>query len=523
MQIGPKSNSIGAYGLRNAVRTVNNLRNIDFDSNFSYAYDGSGVHISAKPNLNKDALENYHFKIESNTASSTNGDIIIRGGFWIRESGDDRQIVGSKNDDGSDYHIVSNSYSEQYTSLSCGNAAPKYIYLETNVAMRPTTVEIKQSTTWPTNEEPEKSKLVLGWVYSNTSSSQLEINQFWIGDTQDYWERPDSDNLDAPNLRSSIDRNSSGDLELFSFDLSALPEYCVEIGGVPGGEKHIVYGITDNTPTDCDTSASNPGTFGLGLSRGDHRHKILDSDHATASDWATYANSGAWPTTFDHGAYNMIGNILEDIKNGIAPDGHNSLTTSTGNYPYISGRGVAREGNKFLTGATIDDNTGAESIAPNERTLNYADSIYTLNWGCCFCQTITSEITIKWNNQELLTDNDRDLCWASATHELTNSWSCTKTFNAKKYQMSDDSANDYWDAATFKVTSTSVVDIYGGTSLTVQAAGGRAIVLGADIDLQTSALKINGTPGISMSGYNVIDNLGNLHPIATTLGLLTTG
>ena len=492
----------------------NKLRNISFDHNFIVTQSSSGLNVG----LNISAItatlsDNPHFWLENNSSSSTPGsDFICRGGIWNRDSHDDNYEAKLVCDNGNAW---SEDYTTDYKSFSIPANSVRYVYIKLDDPMVPTEVTLATSASWPAYD-PDTDFVVIGRC--NSYSGVCE--QYYDGDVNDSYERPDGE--DSDDALNSIERNdASGNLQLYDFD-TASDEYCIEVANV-GGIIQIIYQTTNQTPSSCDTTASNAGTFATGLSRGDHTHKITDSEHSNYSDIATYANTGPWISTFYHGAYGSIGNVLYDIQQGTAPDGHDSLSTTTGNYPYISGRGINREGNKFLSTASIDDTDGHESIIPNERTLNVDDSDVTINWGCCYAYTLSSQICIKWDTQELTSNNSRDLCWAVATHELTNSWSCTKTFNAKKYEMSDDAANDYWSATNFKVTSTNLVDIYATNGLTIGAQAVRQIVLGADINLVTGTLKINNTPGVSMTGYSVIDNIGNLHPIATTSGLLTTG
>jgi hypothetical protein len=513
MQIAPKASSLSQYGLTQVAKTTNILRNLNFDSDmFSSSFDSSGVNIEYKSTTDSDN-GNMHFKIEANSFSSAITSLIVRGGYWVRSSHDTRYDIPSNCNSG----VYTGDYDNDYVNLSIGSGQGSFIYAEINNPMDPQYCEVKTSTTWPVFDN-DKGKIVLG--FANCSSGVLNINQYWHGDVNDNYERPDSDDGVASPHYSSIDRSTTtGDLQLFGFEFSGgTTSVAVEDDGT--GNLHIVYLQTGNTPEDCGFAASSPGTFGSGgISRGDHIHHITWSDNAGYADYsgiAGYANSGAWPTDFNHWE-------LLDIDGDIAGDDHDG-TMIIGNYPYVSGRGINRNGNAFLDGATIDDASYVESIAPSARQLLAGNNAPTVFWGCCFAKNLSVEITVNWDTQELLTDNDRDLCWLYGVHELTNSWSCTKTFDAKKYEMSDDAANDYWSATGFIVSSTNLVDIYGANGLTISAQGGRAIVLDSDIDLQTGGeLQINGVPGVSMTGYYVIDSIGNIHAIATTKGLLTTG
>jgi hypothetical protein len=121
-----------------------------------------------------------------------------------------------------------------------------------------------------------------------------------------------------------------------------------------------------------------------------------------------------------------------------------------------------------------------------------------------------------------------ELDWS--THELTNSWSSTldfhsgRTIGAYKYEVTDQPGDNYWNSDNLIVEVDDVIDLHAMNSMIVGAQGGRQIVIDSDIDLQTSGqLQVDGTPGVTMSGYYVLDINGDLHSVATTKGLVTTG
>jgi len=488
MQIGPKSNSIGAYGLRNAVRTVNNLRNIDFDSNFSYAYDGSGVHISANHKSISPSDEfRHHFKVESNTASNT-ASFLVRGGYWLREQEDGTTLW--KTPLSCDTGAYSGDYDKQYKTISLAtNTADNYISIVLDDALRPTSCDVLVSTTWPVFND-----LTSYEVIATINGASNVINQFITEDKND-------------NTYARMDSHPHD---------GAIETCTLEINGITS--KTQLYKFPDRIDTKMVTgdlvvfSDQNGGTGGApsvsytsSVLHADTAEDANNSSHSDSSDWAGYANNGSWPTTFDHPS--LTDRDLSDLgghryywaySGWRHPDTQSYATDAD----VTAGRFLIYGGPQYWNNVALnvdvtstidlyaDDDISIDSAADiMESSLNY----FNCTSGTILIQAYTNN-TIESTTGWVTIDGDVGVSILSA--------------NSVSISATDDVIVD----------AGNVVDIYGTNSLTISAQGGRAIVLDADIDLQTGGeLQINSAKG--KTGW--VDDGVNFR-LTFTKGLITT-
>jgi len=409
MQIGNKVSAITKAGLVQMAKTTNVLRNINYE-NFSSSFDSTGVNLEYRPPPTTSTDENkYHFKIEANTTSGAITDLICRGGYWSRESHDLRKDIANTCDVGT----YTGDYDNSYKSLTISNTAGRFIYAELDNSMDPTTCEIKTSASWPVYNVNKSNQLI---AFANCNSGTLSVNQYWNSDIVDKFEKPDTDDI----VNKSIDRSPFGDLELYNFNNTSVLTYAVEVAGDGLGNRWIVYLPTSQTPTNCDLTPSNAGTFAVGLSRGDHNHKILDSLHANFADTATWANTGAWPTSFYH--YNLI-----DISANQGGDDHHPDVSQVG-YVVCSNNGESYARNNMYYG--LGDQGGAASVGVNDRKLyetggtnpsvEYAawqlrvSNVATVNWSCCWAKSTDTNMSIDWGLRKLQIGATSKFEWGTA-------------------------------------------------------------------------------------------------------------
>ena len=148
--------------------TVNNLRNIDFASGFSYAYDGSGIHVSQRPSSST-LTEEYHWLVESNTAASDTKSFIVRGGYWLREK--EEGLGVNKIPLTCDSGVWNESYDNSYKSIQLANNVESfYIFLQLEHPLLPTTCTVQSSNAWPVYSD---SKSVMVIAKANAAAAAL--------------------------------------------------------------------------------------------------------------------------------------------------------------------------------------------------------------------------------------------------------------------------------------------------------------------------------------------------------------
>lgn len=140
------------------------LNNIQFDpSVFNVQEDPSGIVVSMHPAIDNSENFEYHFKVETNSNSTTLGDLIVRGGYWIRD-GDIYPLV-------CDTGFYNNDYDNDYKSVFVNNTTSHYINCDINTATN--YLEVNISDTMDTGRS--------GFSIAFTDTD-LVINQFIVGD-----------------------------------------------------------------------------------------------------------------------------------------------------------------------------------------------------------------------------------------------------------------------------------------------------------------------------------------------------
>lgn len=482
------------------------LLNITFDpATFFVMDDPTGVYVAVNPSSIISTMEEdrYHWRVETNAAASNSSSLIVRGGYWNRElpEGLGSYKIALTCDSGAWDEDYDNSYKSLQTATS---TASYYIYVELDNPLHPTTCTAKSSLTWPAYDNA-RSSMVIAW----TNCASGEIEQFLEGDYYDaVYSRPDSQ-LPGQSSYSIQVNNTTGRTMLYDFTNASSAVMVTgdlvvirQDNGI-GGNHTVRYTNKVLNAAYAD-SAGTSGSSSYAL------------DAGTAA-FADVAGSG-WPTSWAHAG-------LSDIIAGTDGDEHNGDPQSgVGNFPYISGR-ANRLANSVAPGVTIDDATRNESILVNERELRAADNAPVLVWSSadCYLQIALGLKTLKWAARQLVTGDQVELDWSDGVHEMTNSWSTTldfsvgRTCDAYQFEITDQPGDNYWDSDDLIVEVDNTVDIHATTSLVICAQGGRAILLDADIDLQTGGqLQINGAMG--KTGY--VDDGTNFR-LTFTKGLIT--
>ena len=481
----------------NAMKDIcNKLRNIDFDSNYFIVKNyGGGILVSMSDSALTGDEEEFHFKIESNSASSALTDYYVRGGVWRHQS---KNIV---------YNIFSTcdagpwdeNYEDTYKSITLASNAVSYIYAELDNRLLPTTVTIKSSLTKPTYDNTKDFE-ILGKV--NTSSGVIDT-QWFGGDIDRRVEQPDS-NKTSPDTCSLERNNTSGVIQSYLFpagaDTAMVAGDLVEFRDLNGG----IGGVPSTAYTSKVLSAGNADY-------------ATNSNHAVWADVAALANvaSSGWPTSWDHPS--LTDRNLSDAG------GHAYYWAYTG-WRNPDSLSYKTTGDCFSNQFAIQENS----------TLNYwtnaAAKITSSDFISLVTKTNDIDITAKRNLNESAVIHSS----CSTSYTIIQSVGNVSSVSSSGFIKLDGDAGVIIDSdANLVLVSTGnldvdaggTVDIYGTSSLQISAQGGRAILLDADIDLQTGGqLQVNGTPGVTMTGYSVLDTTtGELHSIATTKGLMTTG
>jgi len=470
----------------NAMKDIcNKLRNIDFDSNYFIVKNyGGGILVSMSDSALTGDEEEFHFKIESNSASSALTDYYVRGGVWRHQS---KNIV---------YNIFSTcdagpwdeNYEDTYKSITLASNAVSYIYAELDNRLLPTTVTIKSSLTKPTYDNTKDFE-ILGKV--NTSSGVIDT-QWFGGDIDRRVEQPDS-NKTSPDTCSLERNNTSGVIQSYLFpagaDTAMVAGDLVEFRDLDGG----IGGVPSTAYTSKVLAAGNADY-------------ATNANHAVWADVAALANvaSSGWPTTFSHPS-------LTDLD---ASDDHPHYWANT-SWRNPDDDSYKTTGDCFSNQFAIQENS----------TLNYwtnaAAKITSSDFISLVTKTNDIDITAKRNLNESAVIHSS----CSTSYTILQSVGNVSSVSSSGFIKLDgdagviiDSDADMVLVATGDINMDGVdLDIYGSNSLKISAQGGRAILLDSDIDLQSGGeLQINGAKG--KTGW--FDDGTNFR-ITVTKGLIT--
>jgi len=468
------------------------LNNISGENGIKVTVNTSGIRIQGSSS----GIEKSHFKVEANASSSNACSMIVRGGEWIREleDGVNEFVVPLECDTG----VWDENWNDTYKSISLpNNTASYYIYLKLDDCLNPSNCAAKVSSSWPTFND-EDSYVVI--AKANAGSHIIE--QYFSGDIYDrIYARTDASSYKGGITSCSIELDANHKTQLYNFpdwtdtpmvagDLVVIADQNGGVGGVPG----VSY-------TSKVLSAGNA----------DYAEDANNASHADFADVATYANTGPWPTTFDHPS--LTDRNLSD-SGGHAyywaytgwrnPDTQSYATDAE----VTAGKFIIYGGPQYWNNVNmIVDVTGNIDLdSDDDITINsVADMILgSVNYYNCTTGTI---LTQSFGNNTTQSTGGWVTINGSAGVEIlsTNSVSVTAT---------DD----------FTVDAGNVVDIHATNSLTISAQALRAIVLDSDIDLQTSGeLQINGVPGVTDNTLCLTDpSNGDLYTATFTKGLLTS-
>ena len=490
-------------GFNNMADICNIFRNIAFDkTQFLVRQLGDSISVSLQgDSAGLGAEEEHHWLVESNATSSNSSSWIVRGGYWLREL--EEGLGVSKIPLTCDTGVWNEDYDARYKSITTAtNVGSYYVYLELDHPLKPTTCVVKSSTTWPAYTNA-KSTMVI----AKTNCTSGTVEQYLEGDYYDAtYARPDAQ-LPGQSSYSISVNNSTG--RTIQYDFVNPPNTGMVAGDLV--EFRQVTGI-GGVPTLRYTSKVLDSVH---ADDADDALHADDADHAISSDWADYANAGSWPTSFDHPS-------LTD----------RNLSDAGGHSYYWAYSGWRNPDN--LSYKTTGDCFSNQFAIQENSTLNYwtnaAAKITSSDFISLVTKTNDIDITAKRNLNESAVIHSS----CSTSYTIIQSVGNVSSVSSSGFIKLDGDAGVIIDSdANLVLVSTGnldvdaggTVDIYGTSSLQISAQGGRAILLDADIDLQTGGqLQVNGTPGVTMTGYSVLDTTtGELHSIATTKGLMTTG
>ena len=481
----------------NAFDQVRKLHNLNFDHSYFITHeDPTGFYITFDPSSVSQTNEEFDFKVEANASSTTSTTFIVRGGIVARDSKNIQYKMGLSLDAGT--WDENGSYDNDYKSINVAANAVSFVYVELNNKILPTTLTANSSLTWP-GWDANKDRFVLARVnsYSHT------VEQYFMkgGDVHDEVSQSDG-NKPSPDTESLFCNNTSGRTELFNFpspvDTPMVIGDLVVFRDATGGTA----GVAKVNYTSKVLAAGHSDTSGSSTTSG-------YADYAGVAALANVASSG-WPTTWDH---------VTQITNK-ATDDHPAYLCDV----------LLRmaDGQSYRTSGTI---TAGKFVVTGGATNEWDLLNFVANVSSDVIIHANNSITLDADNFIAVTCPTYSNCSTSST--LMQSVGNVTSLSTGGFIKLDgdagviiDSDDDMRIVATGDINMDGVdVDIYGSNSLKISAQGGRAILLDSDIDLQSGGqLQVNGTPGVTMTGYSVLDTTtGELHSIATTKGLMTTG
>jgi hypothetical protein len=476
MDIGKITRSVGKRGVYNLAKIVNILRKLHFDPRYFKVFqNSSGIEIT----LRNKKDEEYHWKCEITksdaSAGGTGATITVHGGIYKRYS--NNQV-----------YIPTAPGGEHYDDTwdLTGIKASKYVYIELDDPLKPTTATIQTSDTYPVDDGNYYKKHVLG--FAEKVGDTLTWEQYWSGgDITSDGVTPDSHLSDSPGEcctteyqnTSSSSHPNEGVLQLYDTSNSASAGYTYilrehyGVNNVPEKGLWVPTRSTNSCPRTCGTDPSEPYDTSLlanidninivGLSRADHRHFISNCVSATYAITAGTANNCTAQT---HA-------LLFDVQNDTWSDDHHSTNDPVAGQKiaYVAVRGTPAR-NDFQSGSGLGDLNGAMSIDVANRKLHRDNQMYTVDWYICQSFDLTSSPSqgrksADWALRVLYDSGVNDVVnWDAVSTNWHLHWSNTNS----------------WDKSMFKVDVTGVVNILSDDAITIES-GSNASSWTTDADL----------------------------------------
>lgn len=460
------------------ARMINNMKGrngIDVD------VTPYGITVSGQQ-LVQDA-ERAHFLVESNV-SGTSISYLVRGGYWFREL--ENGVTLLKLPLQCDSGGWDENYDDTYKSITLSNnTTSHYITLILDDPLEPTTLSVTSSVTAPVYSE-ETSYLII----AKANAASGVIDQYYSGDYHDMtYNRVDDAPPDILNQSLEIDGTTKR----------------MQLKGFPGGVD------TAMVATDLVVFRDKTGGLG-GVPKVSFTSKVLDSAHSDDSDHAIiadFSNSSGialsgWPTTWDH---------VNDITNK-GTDDHPAFWAEVA-FRNPDDQSYKTTGDCFSNQFAIQENSAVNYWTNAAAHIESSDFISL--------ETKTNDIDIAAKRN--LNESSVIYSSCSTSYTLIQSVGNVTALSGTAYVKIDGDAGVIIDSGSDMVlvaiddldVDADKVDIYGSTSLKISAQGGRAILLDADIDLQTGGeLQVNGSKG--KTGW--FDDGTNFR-ITVTKGLIT--
>ena len=516
MQIGPKSNDISAYGLTNAVKSVNTLRNLDFGSNSSFTYDASGIHVLTKSSSTVANPFEYHFEVVANAASNT---VDVHAGRWLRyydgyESGGDGNLKITKltTTDGSS---TSGKYENIYTLSGLTNNASNFIIVKLDDPFNPTSLIPEIATSYPTSSLFDRTRRVIACANVSSTGTIVDIEPYVDGGDI-------TDEMTYANDNCSIGRNANDNNEIWQFSNASSTS-------VINDSDQIIKKSVGGCVSRSIWSGMKQDVIDDVLADPDFCTSVQNCINNSAQIICDLIEDNC-PLDLDHSQ-------LGDLVANTGTDEHNGgPATTQGNFPYVSGRqnGGSRIANRFYNGVFLADINGNARIYPNECILQSV-GVQTVNWANFTLKNGADGIAVDWD-QGLLANTT----WSTTSDFIVGTSLDVTTFanvgsylgvtgfvSADKFKIGDDPIDNYWDADNFKVSVSANIDLYAiGTTTLGKPASSQIVISDEVLNLYPSAggmLQIDGVECKGSAAYCVVDpNTGDMHSITFTKGLVTS-